>query len=114
MIKVHIVRNKAGLIKKIEIKGHAGYAKKGSDIVCAAASVTAYTAAGALGDLAGIENCYTEKDGYMRIEVPGVMEEAQRRTAEIILKTAAIGFKQLEGEYSEYISVLDEEVLNCD
>jgi uncharacterized protein YsxB (DUF464 family) len=52
------------------VEGHAGYAKAGKDIVCAAASATAYTAAGALSELAGLSGAWAERDGYFEISVP--------------------------------------------
>jgi uncharacterized protein YsxB (DUF464 family) len=110
MIKVNIIRDGRGFIKQIIVKGHAGFAEEGRDLVCAAASVTAYTAAGALGDLAGLENCYTENRGNMVISLPEEISEEQEKTAGIILETATIGFKQIELSYGDYISVLDEEV----
>jgi uncharacterized protein YsxB (DUF464 family) len=57
-------------IKSIRVEGHAGFGKYGKDIVCAAASVTAYTAAGALAELAGFDGCYAERDGYFEIALP--------------------------------------------
>lgn len=110
MIKVNITRDKESFIRQIVIKGHAGYAEKGEDLICSAASVTAYTAAGALGELAGIPDCYTEKDGFMRIALPADISGRRKDTAGIILETAVIGFKQIELSYGDYISVFDEEV----
>ncbi len=110
MVHIRITRDKSNCIRHIVVEGHAGYAEHGSDIVCAAVSVTAYTAAGALEELAGVKGCYTAKDGYMKINLPDDVKGERKRTAEIILETAAIGFKQIEMEYGEYISVSDEEV----
>jgi uncharacterized protein YsxB (DUF464 family) len=110
MIRAHIVRDKNGFIRQIEIKGHAGFGKEGNDIVCAAVSAVAYTAAGAIGELAGVADCYIEKDGYMLISLPEDISGGKKQTAGIILETAAIGFKQIEAEYGEYVFVFDEEV----
>lgn len=110
MINVNIIRNGEGFIRQIIVKGHAGFAEEGRDIVCAAASVTAYTTAGALEDLAEIKDCFVESHGSMVISLPEEISEKQKNTAGIILETAAIGFKQIELSYSDYISVLDEEV----
>lgn len=110
MISVYITRQKDGCIRQVRVKGHAGFAGKGSDIVCAAASVTAYTAAGALEELAGIKDCYSVKDGYMLINIPEGIRDEQLLTAKVILETTAIGFKQIEMEYGDYIKVFDEEV----
>jgi len=110
MIGVHIIRDKTGFIWQVAIEGHAGFAERGRDIVCAAVSVTAYTAAGALEELAGIKNCYRAREGYMLISLPQNLTADQKQTAKIILETTAIGFKQIEFSYGDYISVLDEEV----
>lgn len=110
MIKISIVRDKTGFITQFVIKGHAGFAGKGNDIVCAAVSAVAYTAVGSLGDLAGIENCYREKDGYMFCCIPGDITYEQKHIAGIILETAAIGLKQIENSYRKYVLVVDEEV----
>lgn len=110
MIGIRIVRDKTGFIWQVAIEGHAGFAEEGRDIVCAAVSVTAYTAAGALVELAGIKDCYHEKQGYMLISLPQNITDEQKKTARIILETTAIGFKQIEYGYKEYVSVLDEEV----
>lgn len=110
MINVRIVRDASGFIREFTVKGHAGYAKRGKDIICAAASVTAYTAVGALEELAGIKDCYTESDGYFTCNVPEGITERQKQVAGIILETTAIGFKQIELEHEDFISVIEEEV----
>ena len=111
MIKIHIIRDKSGFIWQFEVKGHAGYSKPGKeDIVCAAVSVTAFTAVGALDELAGLKECFREKDGYMLCSIPSDISEVKKQTVRIILETTVVGFKQIEIEYSRYVSVLEEEV----
>jgi len=109
MISITILRDKEGLIQEFNVKGHAGYAKHGSDIVCAAVSAVAYSAVGALEELAGIKN-YSENDGYMKCNVPSDISSQSKYNAQIILETMAIGFKQIEYSYKTYVSVLDKEV----
>lgn len=110
MINIHVVRDRDGFIRQFTVKGHAGYAKAGKDIICSAVSVTAYTAVGALEDLAGIKKCFREKDGYMICSIPENISDQSRQIAGIVLETTVIGFKQIELEYGKYVSVLDEEV----
>jgi uncharacterized protein YsxB (DUF464 family) len=109
MIDIHIVRDKEGFIWEFTVKGHAGYAEHGSDIVCAAVSAVAYTAVGALDDLVGIRN-YSEKNGFMKCSIPLDVSRDKKETARIILKTMLIGFKQIRDAYKKYVSVLEEEV----
>ncbi len=110
MIKIIISRDSTGSISSLKIDGHSGYAKAGEDIICSAVSVTAYTAAGSLEDLAGLKDCYDEMDGHMTIRLPAIMSEQQKSTAGIILESAVIGFKQIELSYGKYVSVAEEEV----
>ena len=109
MINISIVRDKSNFIWEFTVKGHAGFAEYGSDIVCAAVSAIAYTALGALDELAGIRN-YTERSGCMECRIPLDISGDAKNTARIILDAMAIGFKQIEREYGKYVSVVDEEV----
>lgn len=110
MIRIVISRNSAGSINSVKIDGHSGYAEEGADIICSAVSVTAYTAAGALEELAGLKDCYSEGSGHMTIRLPGNMDSRQAETAAVIMETTAIGFKQIGHSYGKYVSVMDEEV----
>jgi len=110
MIKVVIKRDSEGSIRSFSVDGHAGYAKKGSDIICSAVSVTAYTAAGALQELAKLEGCHSEADGHMTVTLPPAITDEQASIARIIMETAAVGFKQIELSYGKYVVVVEEEV----
>lgn len=114
MIKIIISRNSAGSISSFSINGHSGYAEEGQDIICSAVSVTAYTAAGALEEMAGLKNCYSESNGHMTIRLPEGLTQQQVSTAQIILETTAIGFKQIELSYGKFVSVVEEEVVSDD
>ena len=110
MINVNIMRDQEGFIWQFSVKGHAGFDKAGKDIVCSAVSVTAYTALGALEDLAGLKDFYSERDGYILCSIPENISSEMKPTVKVILETTVIGFKQIELSYRKYVSVLDEEV----
>ena len=114
MIKVAVTREsgaggvqaECGAIRKIKVCGHAGFAGRGKDIVCAAASVTVYTAAGALNVLCGApRDCAKERDGFFELTVPRFEDGEKAHRADIIMETAYIGFKQIEAEYRGFIKV---------
>lgn len=109
MIKVSIIRDDEGFIKEFTVKGHAGFARNGSDIVCSAVSALAYTAVGALEKIAGIDG-YIEKDGYIKCILPCDISSSQKDKADIILETIVLGFKQIEYSYKRFVLVLDKEV----
>lgn len=110
MINVRISRDATGFIRQFSVKGHAGYAARGRDIVCAAASTVAYTAAGALEELAGLGDLHSEKEGYFFLKLPQDLTPEQEQKAGIIMETMYIGFKQIELSYKEFIQVMEEEV----
>lgn len=97
MIKVTLYSDYRGFT----MTGHAGYAKEGSDIVCAAASILATTCVNALEVVAGIESDVTIDDGYLKAILP----PASSRDAITILKTFSLGIQSLVDGYGEYITL---------
>jgi uncharacterized protein YsxB (DUF464 family) len=110
MIRINVIRDNKGLVRQFSVEGHAEYADYGSDIVCAAISVTAYTALGALESLAGLQGFYSLKEGYVNCKIPSELDANTKQTVKVILETTVIGFKQIESKYKEYVSVFDKEV----
>ena len=102
------LRGGNGVIRKLKVRGHAEYAAHGEDIVCAAASVTVYTAAGALNMLCGVpDNRVKEKDGFFELTVPVFTDSDTAYRANIIMETAYIGFKQIEASYPDCLKVTE-------
>ena len=67
MIKVNIIKKEH--IQSIEVTGHAGYDEYGKDIVCASVSCIITTTVNAIERLCEGSISYTEKDGYILINV---------------------------------------------
>jgi hypothetical protein len=89
-----------------EVIGHANADKMGKDIVCAAVSAIAYTAAGAMEELCG--SCdHEEHEGYMLCKIPDTMSGRYRKGARLILGAAIIGFRQIENTYPDYVRVVE-------
>jgi len=109
MINISIVTDKKGFVWGFEIKGHAGYDEYGKDIVCAAVSTLAYTAVGAISEMTKMVT-YSQKDGYMKCNIPRNISDDNKNTIKIILDTIVIGFKQIELSYKGYVKVIIKEV----
>ena len=77
--------------RKLEVRGHAGYADKGEDIVCAAVSILAYTFI-TLNDVEVIE--YT---------VDTIVVEYDKDTDISFIKT---GFALIEKEYPDNVRIV--------
>lgn len=82
---------------RFSAKGHAGYAEKGSDIVCAAISAVV-TFVEAYVD--GQELAKRTHDGYVFIWLPSDLPGAKR-----LLDTAFIMLQSLQHQYPDYIEV---------
>jgi uncharacterized protein YsxB (DUF464 family) len=95
-------------VRRLKVRGHAGFAARGYDIVCAAASVTAYTAAGALSKICGApRGCAKEREGFFELAVPDFKDRDAALKAEVIMETAYIGYRQIEASYPGYINVTE-------
>ncbi|MBN1891427.1 MAG: ribosomal-processing cysteine protease Prp [Clostridiales bacterium] len=82
MITVIFRASSEGLIEKMSITGHSGYADRGEDIVCASASTLLYTAIESLEDLCGLEGFYELRDGDKKASVPEAWISIPRRELE--------------------------------
>lgn len=104
MTKVKAYINKGKLIK-IEIEGHAGFAKKGYDIICCSISTSIQLLHRQLQEYSNIKR-YThlfeavvdEQKAYYSIEL-----KRADKTAISMMKTTLIWLKDLEKMYPIYI-----------
>ncbi|MFZ5969534.1 MAG: ribosomal-processing cysteine protease Prp [Bacillota bacterium] len=110
MIKICIYRDHEKNIVKYSVKGHAGYAEPGEDIVCAAISILAQTTLLALNELTSIHVTYEMDDGWLYCELPEHIPDEEREKANIILNTMIIGISGTQGMYGDFIDLRDEEV----
>ena len=94
MIKISINKD------EITIKGHSGYSKEGSDIVCASVSSICITTVNAL--LSVDEDCinYIEKDGYLNIKINKHSEVIDK-----LINNMINLLKELESQYKKYIEI---------
>jgi len=107
MTTVQVRRDENGVCG-LTVKGHAGYAKSGSDIVCAAASVLITTCANALQSVAGISPLLkvTEKPALIAVDLPETLSAEQIHDARIILETVLQGFNDIAAQYPRYLQII--------
>ncbi len=98
MIRVAL-RSQDECITGFDVKGHAGYAEAGQDIVCAAVSVLTTTCVNALETVAGVKPTVKTSDGRMHVVVP----RNSGHDAQVILQTLRQGLRDLAEQYSRYI-----------
>ena len=112
MITVEILRDGNQRICSFSCKGHAGYKKRpdDKDMVCAAVSAIVYGVLGYMEEYYKMKD-FTQKDGFIqwiRPEGAGVSENDNISGA---LDAMAVGLKQIEMQYGNYLKVVDKEVI---
>ena len=100
MTRVTLYRGSDGNLCGFECKGHAGYAREGSDIVCAAVSALSITCANSLQSVAGIAPQTAEKDGYLTVRVS---PEQQNRDVQVIFRVFEQGIRDIAASYPKHI-----------
>ena len=108
MIKVTIYQDSEQKISRFLMQDHAGYAKSGSDFVCAAASALAQNTVNSIEQFT--DDAFTvdvdEVSGGLDVRLePGYSKET-----ELLLNSLILGLQGIEEEYMEYIDVIFEEV----
>jgi len=98
-----------GEYRGLECSGHAGYARHGKDIVCAALSVLVINTLNSLEELCGLEikPDAEEESGHIACSFPDNMDEK----AVLLLDSLALGCVSIEKQYGrKYCNVKFEEV----
>ncbi len=106
MTAVTLSTGRNGVLINCKANGHAGFSKKGSDIVCSAVTVLLRTAMQVLSQCEGVAlNADTSSRGNLAFSVE-ITKDSQE--TEVCLKTTAAflreGFKSLSKEYPENVS----------
>ncbi len=84
-----------------EISGHAGFARQGKDIVCAAVSSAAYMAANTVTDIIGADASAQAGDSIMKLTL-----NASCSKSEAVLRGLELHLRELAKEYPENIKVI--------
>ena len=102
------VRYEGESIGSISVKDHADYAEYGHDIVCAAASVLITTCANALETVAGVSPIthVNERAAEILVSLPKQLAPQQAHDAQIILRTALQGFRDIAQQYPKNLQII--------
>ena len=103
------VKTENDRVISVDSKGHAGFAKRGKDIVCSAVSVLMINTVNSIRsfteDEIGVES--DQKSGKISILLP---KEYSEKT-DVLLKALLLGLSGIEEEYPENFRLYTEEVL---
>lgn len=109
MIQVTIQRDRDKTIKGIEIKGHAGYAEYGQDVICAAVSALALNMANSVEVFTDdhFEGSAAEDGGSFTFSFP----EEISPESQLLMKSLVLGLESIRDDYgAEYINFRFREV----
>ena len=107
MVTATVVKDPSGYVS-FECSGHAGFRRKGKDIVCSAISALTINAANSIMTLTGTKITVDENDGFLSWTFDGKCDEA----ATLLMDSLVIGLRSVEEEYRNYLTLRVEEVRN--
>lgn len=85
---------------EIEVKGHAGYGKKGEDIVCSAVSILTYTILAYLMQRKEIKvQDAVIKDGYAYLK----WRPPQDESCNAVIDALCVGYEILQQNYPDHV-----------
>ena len=100
--RISLIDNNVGL----EVSGHAMAAKRGEDIVCAAVSTIAQTAAISLIELVEMKVKIEQHDGFLSLNCLDI-KEAQFEKFLTVMNVFWIGIREIEKLYPDKIKVIE-------
>ncbi|WP_027409452.1 ribosomal-processing cysteine protease Prp [Anoxybacteroides tepidamans] len=109
MINVEIERTDEGKVKGFTMSGHAHFAKRGQDIVCAGASAVSFGTLNAIMALTNVKPHITqgEKGGYLRCELPAIEDARADENVQLLLEAMLVSLQTIEKDYGKYIRIVD-------
>ena len=110
MVSVVIKRDQSGDGVGFSCNGHAGYAEKGSDVICAAISTLTWTAVLALEKLTKIRLKIQKNAAKGRLECCWNSIPAEMEKVNLIIQVMVIGLQDIAAQYPEYLNVSEVEV----
>lgn len=94
-------------ITSFTMSGHADFAEKGSDIVCAGASTVSFGIVNAIMSLTDIqpEIKLGEDGGYLSCVIPENISNESQEKVQLLLHALLVSLQTLERDYGKYIKI---------
>lgn len=106
MIRVQIIRDRRGRIRSFSVKGHAGFAEHGRDILCAAISSLVQNGINAPEALLGVPIPASSEEGRVEANVPVLPPEMDEKV-QLLLESMVYGIRAWAQEYPRHVQVKD-------
>lgn len=89
----------------LAVDGHAGFAEKGHDIVCAAASILFFSL---YNSIAERDIAYSSGTTGDHIEITAMPPKEFTLDTDVVFETICTGYRMLAEEYPEHVTFTDE------
>lgn len=105
MIMVKVERGANRRIRKFKVSGHAGYAERGYDIVCAGVSAVTVGTVNAIERLTGVIPHARMKDGFLSASLPDMADCEQSEQVQLLLEAMLVMLQSIEESYGSHIAI---------
>ncbi|NRG43842.1 ribosomal-processing cysteine protease Prp [Bacillus sp. CRN 9] len=106
MIQITINRNSSGFIQSFKISGHAFFANRGKDIVCAGVSAISVGAINAVHELTGITpDIEHDESGLLSCTIPDGLSDEVNGKIQLLLEGMIVSLKTIEETYGQNIKI---------
>lgn len=106
MIRIIVFRDASDRsIRRFEVSGHADFAERGKDIVCAGVSAVTVGTVNAVESVVGVELECDMHDGYLRAAVPGSVSSAAGDQVQLLLESMLVMLESIRQSYDSYIRI---------
>ncbi|WP_050615912.1 ribosomal-processing cysteine protease Prp [Bacillus testis] len=108
MITVKIDYNHDEQIQSFTMSGHADFAKRGQDIVCAGASAVSFGTVNSILSLTDVKPILDTKGngGYLYCEIPSDLSDESREKVQLLLEAMRVSLQTIQRDYGKYIKVI--------
>lgn len=88
------------------MSGHADYARKGQDIVCAGASAVSFGSLNAVMELTGVKPDIRQSDGgFLECRFPDDLPADAAEKVQLLMEGMVVSLKTIERDYGTYIQI---------
>ena len=108
MTKITVYKNKTGDITGFRCEDHAGFARAGRDIVCAAISALVFNTINSIEQLT--EDDFSGTQDEKNAVITFSLEPGYGRESQLLLNSFVLGITNIRNENKKYISITFEVV----
>lgn len=96
-----------GSVRSFSLSGHAGYARAGTDIVCAAVSALVYNAINSCEQFVGVALPVVDEE-TLTCDIPSQLQDEEALRVQLLIQSMIFGIREIQVQYGAHVTVLDD------